>query len=201
MIRHAARNWVYVGPPKAGCTTMTRLLQVPAFGGVYSGWMHDRPQAKDVPFLFATVRNPFHRAVSLYQHFLYEVVEGPWEIRSRVYSFTRFCIQRLKGRQHRAPFFWQTADHWLGPLEYDAYLPLENLGPALRGLSLNRGYFALPHLNSTRHAPLESYYTPALEKIVREWGEPDFARFGYARELPAAAAQDSSSLTGRGFTR
>jgi hypothetical protein len=85
---------------------------------------------------------------------------------------------------------WRSQFHNLfcDVIEYDRYMRFENLEAELDGFM--RLYTREPEIRSVHKnqgragQKLASYYTPALEKLVRDKYKIDFEFFGYPLDLP-----------------
>jgi hypothetical protein len=177
-------RWAYLAPPKTGSTSLTRMLAAPPFRGVYSGHQHDM----DVPagsrdFLtFASVRNPYARAVSLWMHRRWAVaveqgVAYPL-LAKDCPDFGQFLDWHADGAGGDV-FYAYTISDWLRHARVDAVVPLEDVDAAVARLGLTAGPFAVPVLNSTKHRPWPEFYDNGRAARVAAWAEEDFERFGY----------------------
>lgn len=185
MVVHRGKGWAYIAIPKTGSTSLTRMLQMPQFGGEYTGRQHDtRLPGGAWKLVFATVRNPFTRAVSMYTHFLNEGTGKRIDFADL--SFERFCREQLIERRHADPFFHATIGYWIDAVGREVTpVKLENIQDDLTALKINRGRFPVIRINESRHKPWRTYYTPEVETLVLEWAAKDFDRFGYSTAIGA----------------
>lgn len=180
MLIDMTAGWAIITPPKTGSTSLRHH-----FVDKYSGAQHDA----DLPATFrghvyVTTRNPYARAVSLWQHRLWdraheEKLRGPRELISRV-RFMDF-LEELPTLGE----FFQPASWWIRQVpEPYGLLRLETLEQSLRRIGLMTEEQALPVLNKTRHEPINGYYEDpeAKWRVVQHFAE-DFNRFQYSTEI------------------
>lgn len=198
MIICHARRFVYLGPPKCASTSLHEWLSQPAFcERRFSLELDGDQHSMDVPecargyFTFASVRNPFSRAVSAWRMNQRVADEykrcgaQPWP------PLTTLCLADSSfaaylGRLIDLP--WQhyrsTLCELLGANRLDAFVRTEEID----------AIYDLPPIVPIRHLlePVprrnecgsskrwQEHYTPQLADIVRHHFAEDFERFGYA---------------------
>lgn len=181
MLINRQAGWIIITPPKTASTTLSKTF--PQF---YSGHQHDTTIPKDfVGTIYATVRDPFARAVSLWRHWLWdrckaEKVEFPDKLTERN-TFADFCEVLPQLGTFFYPMSW-----WTRQAGTVVPLRIEQLDEEVRTLGLLSPTAALPQLNKTRHAPFETYYTPDLQEHVRTLFSHDFHVFQYPASLPCS---------------
>lgn len=202
IVQHAAR-WLYIGPPKTGSTTLHTELQRPRFGGAMAqpGVQHDvlPPKGCEDYFKFATVRSPYHRATSLYWHFLTDIRAAEAEaskvspaynmpFRTDLYSFEQFMelmiSDRLPFEPLRNAFFRNTLTWWLRAVKLDAIIRLENLEDAFKALPIWHDKDNTPNFgryNSVGTPGWRFMMNPTVIHLVEIWAGEDFEKFGYAK--------------------
>jgi len=127
---------------------------------------------KDIQKVLVIYRNPYAVEVSLYFHFL----RDPFDVRGMRDPFTD-KIKQGSFSDFLKTNKWPNFDYFLAGFPEDqknklVILKLEdNLDWKLKEFFItlglgNRTNWQLPVLNSTKHEPFETYYTPELEKIV-----------------------------------
>jgi hypothetical protein len=143
----------------------------------------------EIPFKFAVVRNPYTRLLSYYlsaprKHF--RMFLGTDE----KLNFETFL--KIVAKQEPA----EMNPHWrvqydnlfCDVIVYDYFMRFENLEEELNALMLR--YTHNPEIRSVHKnqgragEKLVAYYTPELEKLVRDKYEIDFEFFGYPVDLP-----------------
>jgi len=196
MIINHARRWVIITPPKTGSTTLRTLLVDESAGRdtcCFTGHQHDATLPRDCQSygVFATVRNPYDRAVSLWWHRL-------WDIRHEQGTVGAGCsgpsvaalacehpFSEFVGWMATAEaFFAWPCTRWLRFVPAYRVLRLESLGADLRRWRLLPTGRPIPHENRTGHGPVHAYYTPEIRDVIRASHRDDFEAFGYSDELP-----------------
>lgn len=183
MLINREAGWLIVTPPKTASTSLSRH-----FAELYSGHQHDHDLPADwTGRVYVTCRNPFDRAVSLWQHRLYDlqrVVGGKIPELAQRHGFADFLAERPSLNE-----FFGPQSFWVGNLRRDGELHTETLDADLRAAGLLSGDEQLPRYNRTKHDPYESYYTPELAERVAQDFSSDFAMFGYQPVLPSEFIQ------------
>lgn len=139
----------------------------------------------DSAWKFAFVRNPWDRAVSLYE---YRRGKDRTGIASNELSFGEW-VERVFGAQpdpayNNNPRSFQSQCEWLkddrGNIEIDFIGRFENIQDDFRAIAEKIAPGAsLQHLNASRRAPYASYYDAGSRKAVAAWFAEDIERFGY----------------------
>lgn len=187
MIVAPNKSWCYLGPPKTGSTTLVNLLQKPPFNGIYNGFQHDMVPPDDVPFVFASIRSPWTRILSLWKHRRVELLKPEED---------RIAIHQLK--QNRLPFdkfiaqvfskcfdnfFYRTICDWLdeGPNDDCHFVRLEHLHHDLSILlpQYNWDEVVVPRLNDTDRVVYDNnpLARQSNRNLVWRWAQRDFLRF------------------------
>lgn len=180
MLINREANWIILTPPKTGSTTLSKT-----FSWLYSGHQHDTTIPADFTgTIYATVRNPFGRAVSFWRHWLWdrvraEHVRNPTELADRT-EFRNFCAALPSLGSFFYPMSW-----WTRKVGTVVPLRLENLDEEVRRFNLLDKGCPLPKLNCTHHEPFETYYTPDLQEHISTFFAHDFSVFDYSRVLPS----------------
>ncbi len=132
-------------------------------------------------FKFAFVRNPWDRLVSWYSYILEDRDHHRHARVRRMGSFERF-VHGEAARARRSQ--WWMLKNSRGELGVDFVGRFENLEADMASVCSRIGiaYHPLPRAKTSRHAPWQSFYTPALAQFVSEhWGDEARA-FGYQFE-------------------
>lgn len=182
-------SYTFVSTMKCATNTMYELL-TKHYCGKRVGDYHCRdPRFIDPDrFTFTICRNLFVRAVSIW-----------WSTCMRGkdrYGFRKQCgngddfevFIKWVVRQKERPGLIQNQTEWQSPIEFDRVLHLKKFRHEFAQLPFVEDPPAdLPALNITffDRKPAQRYLTPAAVEAILEWGDPDFDRFGYAREVPA----------------
>jgi len=137
---------------------------------------------------FTFVRNPWDRAVSLYE---YRRGKDRTGIATRNLSFSEWT-QRVFSEDpdpvfHNNPKSFQTQSEWLrderGEIDIDFVGRFENIAKDFEEIAKKIAPGAsLRHLNASSRAPYGSYYDNASNAIVSRWFKEDIERFGYVFE-------------------
>jgi hypothetical protein len=193
LIIHHGRRWVYLGIPKTASTALHRYL--PTRGA--ESWAHQHEMA--IPpecagyFVFATSRNPFRRAWSLWRMLGNDRKKGAsWALEAPerfAQSFRAYVLEMLQDPEPTLPVYQHTMCRWLEgvPPGFDVtVVHSEQLDRELRRLGVLGPGESVPVKNRTRPGDgprwLEAY-DAELEQAVRRWAREDFRRFGYADAL------------------
>ena len=138
-------------------------------------------------FKFAFSRNPYDRAVSLYEYLKTQKIMKQMRVPCNE-SFLSFC-RRLKNNGceniglYNVRGFSQCNPQvrWIENVRVDfigKYESLEKDSKEILDL-LELPAARLPHLNAMHHADYRSYYCSESKEIVEEFYEEDFRYFGY----------------------
>ena len=137
-------------------------------------------------FLFATVRNPIDRAISLY-FFMKQAINHKqisWlednsdDARDR-FSKSEFCKFLLSGVPSQMSFLNSSAELDIHLMRYERLV--DDFAAVCRQLGLN--HTSLPVINASRRPPLKHLLDAGTKKLLVEVFEDDFRSFGYAYEL------------------
>lgn len=217
MVINRERRWVYLGPPKTGSTTLTYLLtdgddwnnRRPLSRRIFGGLKYAGQHAMDIPdecrdyLVFASVRNPYSRAVSLWWQ---------WNIqseRTREHSASSFeeFLEALLGWQENTDaesvpgngFYHFTLNRWFKWVpRVHRYIRQEALAEDLNRLGLAEPVVA-PLQNSApdfRSSMFGSrvpgdwmrFCTPKAVDLIRQWACEDFENLGYSADLTESVA-------------
>ncbi len=203
------RDALFIHPPKTAGTSLRSALnitlfknpkqlkqQFPGCGRVSFGHM-DVDQLLvgklvsktfyDSAFKFAFVRNPYARAVSLFQY-LQKINRL-----DRNLKFLDFCehlrnstIAPVGLYDHHGLSQCNPQTAWLASHTLDFIGRLEHLDEQLAPLADQLGVrlkAQLPHLNSSTRRDYRSFYCPESEEIVRSYYADDFKAYNYSTKL------------------
>lgn len=132
-------------------------------------------------FKFAIVRNPFDRLVSQFAYMGRRQDLRAFAGMPASASFADY-LALIRGVRHvqwepQTSFLYEVDGtllvDFVGRFEHLA----EDMAVAFERLGLNNA--ELPHLNRSRRAPYQDYYTPDLQRQVSEMYATDLHRFGY----------------------
>ena len=201
MIVSFQHRFIYLAVPKTASTALYTALEpfgariVPYRPAPHPGYERDFtgfhesavPPELQGYFTFATVRNPFARAVSAYvyaktypTHRLYGLAIA--------LTFDEFLLVTMRKRL-------ATQCEFIADTRLDAIIRCEDdIGSQLSAMPFSGGQLiAVDRLNASRyHRPWKEYYTPESVAMVREWAAEDFVRFGYATTLEEPCTLPSS---------
>ncbi len=182
MIVSFLRQFVYLGPPKTASTSLHHWLSEPPLCETRwdsaRGGQHDSAIPSDATafFTFASVRNPYSRAVSLWRHSVKDGQHAKPPI--PLMSFEEFIAW-----MPTAPRFYRASQsEIIAGAKLDAVVKIERIEDVIELppiAPLRHQLPALPHLNRTGYDGWWNYYQPALAHAVRAHFAPDFQRFGY----------------------
>jgi len=196
MLVNHAHQFAYTGPPKTATTSLHQWLSQPSLSvRRFDPEMGDQ-HATSVPplegyFHFASVRNPFDRAVSLWRH---SQVSGPWEDppvpRMDFPQFVQWIARAGRGRW----FYSRGQAEHLAGVRWDALVRVEHLSvdlsqrvtPIRRLLVVGEYLEALPRLNTTEHRDWPEYYSEDTAQAILEFWGDDFALGPYSERFELA---------------
>lgn len=193
MIALPEQRALILTPPKTAASTLHRLFCEAGGPGMWiyglnaAGLADKHASTKPAEFaeftLLLSVRNPYDRAVSLYNHLCrwraYNGYAAP--------SFVDFAQRLASGdAYHDGYLFTATIDQMAGDDPPRLLLRTEHLAEDLLVAGLIGETTQVPHSNAAYRRPWRDYY--AADRVaadaVAHWGRIDFVRFGYDAELP-----------------
>ena len=203
MIVNHIKKWVYIGPPKTGSTAISYVLTDGKYNknefiqdlnvnfkgieinGQHTPWPPNKLDSKyDDYNVFISVRNPFSRIVSLYDHWKYgQNYENELFFKEKTLEdFMRFVLDKNLSNDG---FFHTTITNWI--IRYDSFIKQENLENDLKMLNIHSIDFNVPVINekigSTKHWK-EEHNKKTIEMTI-EWAEKDFYNFQYSKDINA----------------
>lgn len=164
-------RFVFLRNPKTASRATTRALRsnfdVRRVGG-YHNWRISKEFVGHL--VFTTVRNPYERAVSGWQH---------WVNNGRSISFEKFLgTSTVK----KPGMLWKLQSSILGQIDQKVHiLRYESLEEDLNALPFVNERIVLPRVGVQNYGDWKSHYTPELEERVYKLLQKDFERFGYER--------------------
>ena len=201
MIRNNKKKWIYIGPPKTGSTAVSYILTDGKYkknyiaedlsvnfegkevNGQHTPWPPKKLKIKyNDHKVFISVRNPFSRIVSLYNHWKNGKNYGR-ELLSKNKTLEEFIYLVLKKSLSNNGFFHTTITDWV--YRYDSFIKQENLYNDLKMLNIHSNDFIIPLINGQERST--DYWKEAHNKITIEmtieWAEKDFYNFGYSKDI------------------
>lgn len=187
-------KWAHVSIPKCACQSIRRALELhwglaPAHSVNNRQWpcrlTKSQLKERDDLFRWSIVRDPRARLVSTWaektQRTLPEGV-GPLAASYRPFvgcsfeTFARWVIEQPVATD-RVDAHIRACSWWLldaGTCVVDAVYRLEELPEAWRGLQQRLGFPAIEHRNKSTHKPWREYFSPSLDRAVRDTYSEDF---------------------------
>ena len=203
MIRNNKKKWIYIGPPKTGSTAVSYILtdgkykknyiaedlsvnfEGKEINGQHTPWPPKKLKIKyNDHKVFISVRNPFSRIVSLYNHWKNGKNYGR-ELLSKNKTLEEFIYLVLKKSLSNNGFFHTTITDWV--YRYDSFIKQENLYNDLKMLNIHSNDFIIPLINGKERSTdywKEAHNKKTIEMTI-EWAEKDFYNFGYSKDIDA----------------
>ena len=187
MIRNDEHKYIFVSTMKCGTHAVYAMLK--SLGGRRVGGFHDNNPAL-IPegyFLFTVCRNPFTRAVSLWQNTC--IKHDRYRFRRFLEDYTDFTqftdlLVRWKRKEVSAGHVLMVNQiHWHGHLTFDKILKLETLQSDFNSLPFITESTPLPRLNVGGYGDYKQHYTPEAVGNILEWAADDFKKLSYMEEL------------------
>ena len=203
MIRNNKKKWIYIGPPKTGSTAVSYILtdgkykknyiaedlsvnfEGKEINGQHTPWPPKKLKIKyNSHKVFISVRNPFSRIVSLYNHWKNGKNYGR-ELLSKNKTLEEFIYLVLKKSLSNNGFFHTTITDWV--YRYDSFIKQENLYNDLKMLNIHSNDFIIPLINGKERSTdywKEAHNKKTIEMTI-EWAEKDFYNFQYSKDINA----------------
>lgn len=187
-LRHGPKGpFVFIHINKTGGTSVGRAIGLP---------IKDHLTAREViarigrerwneAFTFAVVRNPWDKAVSLYEYRRKKDRTGLTSEGVSFHDWVRWTMGPGQDpRYYNNPLSFQPQVEWLkddeGAVSLDVIARFERLSEDFERIKRAIGIDAdLPRLNATRRKDYRSYYDAETAAIVARWFADDIERFGY----------------------
>ena len=205
MIINNKKKWVYIGPPKTGSTAVSYILTDGKYkknyiaedlsvnfegkevNGQHTPWPPKKLKIKyNDHKVFISVRNPFSRIVSLYNHWKNGKNYGR-ELLSKNKTLEEFIYLVLKKSLSNNGFFHNTITDWV--YRYDSFIKQENLNNDLKMLNIHFNDFEIPTINKNQKVALNKdwreEHNKKTIKMTIKWAEKDFYNFGYSKDINA----------------
>ncbi len=140
----------------------------------------------DSAYKFTFVRNPWDRAVSLYE---YRRKKNKTQIATKGIEFTEWVNYVFSDHPdpyfHNNPKSFQPQVEWLkddnGRVTVDFVGRFESINKDFDRIKELTGSSAnLPHLNASKRTSYQSYYDADTRALVHHWFHQDIALFGYS---------------------
>jgi len=201
VIRNNKKKWIYIGPPKTGSTALSYILTDGKYkknyiaealsvnfegkevNGQHTPWPPKKLKIKyNDHKVFISVRNPFSRIVSLYNHWKNGKNYGR-ELLSKNKTLEEFMYLVLKKSLSNNGFFHTTITDWV--YRYDSFIKQENLYNDLKILNIHSNDFIIPLINRQERSTdcwKEAHNKRTIEMTI-EWAEKDFYNFGYSKDI------------------
>lgn len=175
IINHQDR-WAYVGINKTASTSLHAYLQQSPFNGQLSGpeeqhrtWLPDGCESYRV---LVVVREPYHRALSLWRHARINEMPG-----IDLPEFLRVCQAACQAGID--PFYGRRQVDFLNNLQSPHIVRLDDLAAGLRQFFGGADIPQIPWLNTTDEGHGLTNYTPELLDLVAQIYRDDFVFLGY----------------------
>lgn len=172
MILNRVDRWAYIGINKNGSTSLHDYLQQPPFCGTdvdpEERHLTPYPEGCEQFKTLVIVREPFSRALSLWQHASWNEMPG--------ISFPDF-LQAI--RHSELPFYSYRQSDFIRNVKTPVIVQLEDLEAGLKRFFNLTKIPNIPRLNVTNSYEWDRIYTPELFNQVIEIYREDFHALGY----------------------
>ena len=187
------KKFIYMKATKTAGTSILRGVLEPNITGIFhqkdhperfQNWLDEiTDQQLEDYFIFAIVRNPWDRVVSIASYF-------DLDLKKFLEDFERYC-QDERIRTHALPLHWYT--HFDGKQFVDSICRFESLQPDMNLVFDQIGFprTKLPYLNLSDHKHYSSYYGPEEIRLVEERYQKDIAYHGYMFADPPPERQEN----------
>lgn len=182
----------FIHIPKCGGNSVNQVLKDLNLYNSRAGHKTYRTYVTDLPakYYFTTIRNPWDRAVSIYEYFK---KVGPTKDQDQTFDQFMELRHEEMGKKH---FYgdrqacrlitWAAQTSWLVD-KHDVLVPeikilrLENLQQELTALLTNWGLPIpeIPHLNATKRRPYQEYFDNKWKDYISVVYRDDIINFGY----------------------
>ena len=175
-------EFVFLGVPRTGTTSMYTALKKALPGGIFTG-KHDMdiPEEYADYDVIACVRNPYAREVS---HYLYRHTQekNSLEPACRYWTFQQYVEWNLDHNIPPAGYRDSTQSSQLRGSNVTMLLRFENLVDDFNALPVIRKLrIALPMRNvRLGNDPWQPYYNRKLARRVYDWAREDFDNYNYS---------------------
>jgi hypothetical protein len=185
-------KFIYMPPQKTGSTSIAKVLVSEFDAVIFRGWEHDLEKHDDgylrhlnhVPeafvdyFIFASVRNPYDRAASLYEETKAHNLSAGLP---SLPPFGTYLSRRAAEKNGMCDQLFSTPPIGCVIFDIHAVIKLENLQDDFNSLPFVKKDCTVPHL---RKSPNNHRYSPHMAKLILDNKKEDFERFNYSKELP-----------------
>jgi len=195
---------VYISCERTGSHTMFKVLKE-RFGGYhYKGHgYHGRVIPKDCRgwFTFATCRNPYARAVSIWWAATKNVRAcGQRWVEQAEWNKTFGGFAQWLSKHPPGPTILWPQHRWFSGVLVNQFMHLEYLSDECRMLPLWEGPGPEGHEGKTPHEPWETYYDEDIARNIQMWAGAEFEMFGYSRDINERGKSQFQTFGGGGET-
>jgi len=205
MIINNKKKWIYIGPPKTGSTALSYILtdgkynkndsfedlnvnfEGTEINGQHTPWPPKKLSSKyNDYYVFISVRNPFSRIVSLYNHWKYgeNYKESLFSKEKNLEQFMNLVLNKSLSNNG---FFDITITNWVS--KYNSFIKQENLHNDLKKLNIHSNDFEIPIINKNEKVESKKNWKKEHNKTTIEmtikWAEKDFYNFQYSKDINA----------------
>ncbi len=201
MIINHKKKWIYIGPPKTGSTAISYILTDGKYdnngvkklldynfggkeiNGQHTPWPPDKLESKyDDYYVFISVRNPFSRIVSLYNHWKYgKSYNNQVDVENK--TLKDFITLILEKKFLENSFFCTTMSAWVS--RYNCFIKQEMLENDLKNLKFHSKDFFVPIINDQNKLMnnWKKQHTKKTIAMTIEWAKEDFYNFNYSSNI------------------
>ena len=176
-------KFVFLRNPKTASRSLTKILNQ-NFNTREIGPYHGQniPEKYLDYYIFFTVRNPYTRMISTWQHICHQRNWSPEEFTFDKTLKIQSIITRHLSEEKEPVESWWLQSSVMDKFEANV-ITYENIENDFNNLDFISEKIVLPEIGKQNYGNWKKYYTPEIENKIYKYFRKDFDRFDYKREL------------------